>query len=279
MQPWQLQSKCSFLIVFENAINALIYITIITFLTLVTSSFLLKRRVKILLSPLLALKEKCVRIAGGDLTTKIPIEKNDEVGEMSAAVLQISESLKLFIKEAKASGDNIETASNQLNSSSQAMSTHTNQAAGVTEEISSNMEEMAASIQQTSDKSLHIKDDAIRVAEIMKGLVEGAELATTLQLNIQEKITLINKIAGEVHILSLNAAVEAASAGKHGKGFAVIASEVRKLSENTTQAGKMITESIEKGVDSAMETTNLVNEIDPLIQELTKGIEEVALDC
>ncbi len=277
MKPWQVQAKVHAKYVFANVIRSVIWISITLIIIISCFFILLKFRINKLIKPLQVLNDTSVKIAGGDLTHKIQIKTKDEIGELATSFLQMVDNLKGFIGEVQVGGEHIALASGQLNISSQNLSSNTNQQAGVAEEISSNMEEMTASVQQTSANAMEIRNDVLEVGKRMQELSKNANQVSSVQKEVSDKVKLINGIAAQIKILSLNAAVEAARAGEHGRGFAVVAREVQKLSEATANVSRDITQKSAISVERSSIASNVVKIMQEMINSLIENVDKIAL--
>ncbi|MCF6243182.1 MAG: methyl-accepting chemotaxis protein, partial [Bacteroidales bacterium] len=175
-------------------------------------------------------------IASGDLTEKIRIERKDEIGDLIRAMNLISEKTNEIINSIKESAEQIKDASVRLSSNSQELSSGASEQASAAEEVAASMEEMSANIQQIADNA---KETGKIARNSVTGIVNGnnaARKAIDSMKNIADKINIISEIAFQTNLLALNAAVEAARAGASGKGFSVVAAEVRKLAERSKNA-------------------------------------------
>jgi methyl-accepting chemotaxis protein len=273
--PWQLQAKVHAKYVFANVISAALWIIPTIILTFLFFTIRMKYFIGNRIKPLIKLDHISALIADGDLSHNINIESDNEIGNLADSFLKMVEKLELFVREIQQGSANITSASQQLGTSSQVLSSSTNEQASTGEEISSNMEEMAASVQQNADKSFHIKSSSQTMLGKIKTLNEDAQKAAAMQEEIAQLSEIINDIARNIKILSLNAAVEAARAGEHGKGFAVVAREVQKLSENTTISATKITEKIGASSHMSTKTMEFIGEIVPQLSSLNEDIEEI----
>ncbi len=275
--PWQLQAKVHAKYVFANVISAAFWIIPTILLTILFFIFRMRYFIGKRIKPLIRLDKISAKIAEGDLTHDIDIKSDNEIGNLADSFSKMVEKLQLFVSEIQQGSSNITSASQQLGSSSQVLSSSTNEQASTGEEISSNMEEMSASVQQNADKSFKIKSSSQTMLGKFKVLNEDAQKSAAMQNEIAELSGVINDIAQNIKILSLNAAVEAARAGEHGKGFAVVAREVQKLSENTTISATKITERIVASSRMSTQTMEFIQDIVPQLSSLNEDIEEINL--
>ncbi|WP_158275622.1 methyl-accepting chemotaxis protein [Marinilabilia rubra] len=273
--PWQLQAKVHAKYVFANVISAAYWIIPTIIFAILFFVFRMRYYIGRKIKPLIELDAISSEIAKGDLTHEISIKSDNEIGSLAESFSKMVEKLQYFVKEIQQGSENITSASQQLGSSSQTLSSSTNEQASTGEEISSNMEEMSASVQQNANKSQEIKKGSGNMLQKFNILNDDAQKAAAMQQEIAELSGLINDIAQNIKILSLNAAVEAARAGEHGKGFAVVAREVQKLSESTTSSAMQITEKINESSEMSMQTMEFIKEIVPQLKTLNDDIEEI----
>ncbi len=189
-------------------------------------------------------------VAHGDLTPRLQVESEDEVGRMAASINKTLESLSQVMRSIDQRAHTLAGSATELSSLSSQLSGNaddTSAKAGVAsvagEEVSANVrsvsvatEEMASCIRdvaKSTDEVTRVASDAVREAEAAQAIVE--RLGSSSE-EIGEVIGVITGIAAQTNLLALNATIEAARAGEAGKGFAVVASEVKELAKGTASA-------------------------------------------
>ena len=228
-------------------------------------------------------------IANGNLTIQIHTNRKDEAGELLKAFDKMTTQLQKLVTEIKISSNNMAIASQQMNENAMVLSQGASEQAASTQEVAAAMEEIQNSLINNTDNAEKTKAIALFAAN---GIIESTKVSTEAVYSLQkitEKVSIIDDIAFQTNLLALNAAVEAARAGQAGRGFSVVAAEVRKLAERSLAASSIINKLsketmgrsnqsnvlLEKLSPEIIKTSNLVDEIVKNNQEQLPGIEEV----
>ena len=265
------------------------------------------------------------RLATGDLTASVTIRSTDEIGTLMTAMDNMVKSLRLLIGKIKYAADNMASGSEQLSASAEEISRGMNEQTSRSTQIATAAEQMSqtvvdvakntSNIAQISTQAFdHAKDgegvvkrSVDEVQAIASTVAESSQVMKRLGESsgqIGDIVGVINDIADQTNLLALNAAIEAARAGEQGRGFAVVADEVRKLAERTTQATSQInsmissiqsevahagvamnnaTLRVESGVefsrktgDSLRNIVSSVNTLQSMVQQIASATEEMS---
>lgn len=257
-----------------------------------------------IVKPIEKLNKLVSLIAKGELNHKVEITGKDEIASLSnnfnvtvnnlrRLVQQVADSSKLSKDTTVALGESIqqtEKVSTQITAESENISTRTkNQLKDIYEMVHS-INELTGEIQAVADSSEEVASSSFessKIAKRGKDVIEGAvekiyylnnlitNTADVIQNldkkthEISEVINVITTISDKTNLLALNAAIEASSAGESGKGFSVVADEVRRLAEQTNQAANKISHMI---VEIQDKTQNAVKEVTTGVQKVNEGL-------
>jgi methyl-accepting chemotaxis protein len=222
-------------------------------------------------------------LAEGDYTRTLDVHGRDEHAQMLVSLLAMQEKMAGVLREVKDNAGAVSTAADEILSGTQDLSRRTEQQAASLEETSSTMEEMAATVRQNANNAqlasqlaAGARDEAILGGQVAKQAVEAMSTINTASNKIAEIISVIDAIAFQTNLLSLNAAVEAARAGEQGRGFAIVASEVRSLAHRSSTAAKQIKELIQASVASVGQGSKLVSDTGKHLEDIVSSVRKVS---
>ncbi|WP_461204787.1 methyl-accepting chemotaxis protein [Clostridium sp. DL1XJH146] len=206
-------------------------------------------------------------IAEGDFSQDIPevfIKRADEIGELTKAFSTMSRKINNIVGNINSASEEVASGSRRLSDASIALSGGATEQASSIEQLTSSIEEIgiqtkqnAQNVKEAKEITLIAKTNAAKGNKQMYDMLEAMSAANESAKNISKIIKVIDEISFQTNILALNAAIEAARAGEKGKGFSVVAEEVRNLSLRSANAAKEISVKIEESINKIEELSKI----------------------
>ncbi len=259
----------------------------------VSLAFLMSRKIT---RPVQQLAKEANRMATGDFSLEVKVYSGDEIGELAYAMNQMRVNMINALNKVSRSSQKLDDMADGLREQTEQTSAAAIETASTMNEISGSVEQINNNLQQIAYNAeatdSHANEGMVKLGQVdeqfqrnMQVSAEVAGIVDTLSVKSQEIshiVEMITQIADQTNLLALNAAIEAARAGEHGKGFAVVADEVRRLAEQSGTSAKEIRNIIEgiqgetgKAVAEINAAEGLVQEIDQAFRELEAKFKEI----
>lgn len=275
----------------QQVVTILALSVLISFLVTLAVTYFVNR---LIMLPIRSTVNIIESMADGDLTKRIAVSSSDEIGNMARHMNEFSDSLNETIRaftnnalELAAASEQLSKTSSQMAQGAEGLAAQSAAVATASEEMTATSRDIAFNCQLAADSSRLAMTAAEsgsavvrqtvnimgRIAERVQNTAATIEGLGVRSDQIGAIIGTIEDIADQTNLLALNAAIEAARAGEQGRGFAVVADEVRALAERTTRATREISEMI-KSIQN--ETRNAVGEMEAGVQEVHQGTGEAS---
>ena len=236
-----------------------------------------------LVVPINTVKRSIEEVVSGNLGVTIPEFGDNCAGRLIPGINTLSSNIATLVREIRSSSATAMSLSEQLAARSSALAAKTELQSASLIQTSASMEQMAATTKNTADNT-RLANEKANVAtrqaqkggELMGQVANNMHSITECAQQMTEIITMIDGIAFQTNILALNAAVEAARAGDHGKGFSVVAGEVRSLAHRSAEAAKSIKSLIAVTSSNVSQGAMVVAEAEKNMQEIVSGSGQVS---
>ena len=254
---------------------------------------------RIILKPLNKIVEHIQGITDGssvNLTRRLDVESDDEIGVIAKSLNALTERLREFISEVKTTSNENASISHELSTTATQVGSNVEHSVEIVKDATTTAKGTQSEIVESLDVAENSQKEVKRANENLSSakneiitLTSKVQESAQVEAELSEKIAtlsqeasevknilvVIDEIADQTNLLALNAAIEAARAGEHGRGFAVVADEVRKLAERTQKSLAEINATINIVVESIVDTASKMNQNSQEIQELAEVAESV----
>jgi len=295
----------------EQNVKLLLFTMIVLLIILAISLIVIYMISKSISKPIKLMSDKIKAVGDGDLTVEFLVKTEDEIGQIFTSLIEMVANFREAITSIDDSTDSVESSAVQLSTMAEQDSANAEQLLSQSEEVDSNVQNTSASIEEVSsgiqeiaasaqDVSKNAQELSNQVGETQNAVENGQkelkdqakkmeavgrqnQQATDIvkevaekSNNVQEIVNTISSIAEQTNLLALNAAIEAARAGEAGKGFAVVADEIRKLAEESQESSANIARILIEIDEKANNANKAVEKSSSLYKEVVQGRENIA---
>ncbi|GIK23991.1 MAG: methyl-accepting chemotaxis protein [Rhodocyclales bacterium] len=280
-----------------------------------TVSFFVRRH---MIAAVERIKSAAMELKGGDLTKRVGLEGSDEIAQTANAFNDLIASFQQAVRQVLGEARAVSLASQELGATARVVAERSTRQADATSAVAATMEEMTVSISSISENAEHVKDtsrtslentkaggdhlielldEISRVGRAFKDITSSVGEFVRNTASINDMTRQVKDLADQTNLLALNAAIEAARAGEQGRGFAVVADEVRKLAERSTEAAvhieevtrtlggqsEVVEQSLNEGTHSLESSQRHLEELEQIIRtakesvsNASRGMDEIA---
>lgn len=243
----------------------------------------LNRTMEAVDAPIKETSQVLQKLAQGNLTVEVTGEYKGEYNTIKTAMNQAVASFNVLLRNINTAASQVAAGSQQISDASQALAQGATEQASSVEELTAAITEIAGKTKQNamdagqaSELSTTVQTQAMQGNEKMSQMLDSMREINDSSANISKIIKVIDDIAFQTNILALNASVEAARAGQYGKGFSVVAEEVRSLAAKSTEAAKNTTDLIEGSIGKIESGSKVANETADMLNKISESIQKAA---
>ena len=262
---WSINISIQKNIIFAETNKQILILIIFGIISIVLIVFVSRYIAETFTTPIKEVVKALEKMAQKQINFQMDTKRQDEIGTLYNSINQMNNVFTKMITGIDETASSVLTASKQLSTISQEISQRANEQAATTEEVATSMEQMLATINSNTQNAEITEKTSTKSANRLK----QSELVFKQTINsvseISKKISIITEIANKTDMLSINAAIEAARAGESGKGFSIVANEIRKLADKTKKASDEITELSGKGTSVSKITGKTLEKLIPEI--------------
>ncbi len=216
------------------------------------------------------------QIAQGDLHADLDLEGNDEMAQLQTSLKRMADRLSQVIGEIRGSAEALSSVSTQIASTAMSLSQGMSEQAAAVEETTANLHQVGTSIAQNAANTRTMEKLSLEGASQASDTGKVVDETVLAMRAIAAKIEIIDEISYQTNLLALNAAIEAARAGEMGRGFSVVAAEIRRLAERSQTAAREIVSVSSMSMSVAERSGKLIGELVPSIRKAATVVQEVS---